>query len=304
MCTKAGYQEIFAEFIEGAKLSEAQWYSVKPLHQGIPNLADLLEVSSENLQILLTKAGIGNLGRNKLFSFQSSKFESFRSEYMLQEACETTRRRVKGLKTKQWVVRLCTNYLGDLADPGVNGRAPRVQNIRSLRKDFNDTISRLASSQQETEAASRPAPEEDTTTGCDTEQEEDSQQESDLVLLRVQRMLLPLHYTMKGTTLVPRCAHSFSTHRYRCALILLLPSSSRKLTSAVYSTHGLPSVPIRPPCAPFVHFETDVYLTHRMSDGTLRLSHVLFLSLTLFFFGVKCAYLTVLSYLQCSFGTH
>ncbi len=112
------------------------------------------------------------------------------------------------------------------------------------------------------------------------------------------------HYTMKGTTSVPRCAHSFSTHRYRCALILLLPSSSRKLTSAVYSTHGLPSVPIRPPCAPFVHFETDVYLTHRMSDGTLRLSHALFLSLTLFFFGVKCAYLTVLSYLQCSFGTH
>jgi hypothetical protein len=112
------------------------------------------------------------------------------------------------------------------------------------------------------------------------------------------------HYTMKGTTSVPRCAHSFSTHRYRCALILPLPSSSRKLTSAVYSTHGLPSVPIRPPCAPFVHFETDVYLAHRMSDGTLRLSHVLFLSLTLFFFGVKCAYLTVLSYLQCSFGTH
>ena len=109
---------------------------------------------------------------------------------------------------------------------------------------------------------------------------------------------------MKGTTSVPRCAHSFSTHRYRCALILLLPSSSRKLTSAVYSTHGLPSVPIRPPCAPFVHFETDVYLTHRMSDGTLHLSDVLFLSLTLFFFGVKCAYLTVLSYLQCSFGTH
>ena len=192
MCTKAGYQEIFAEFIEGAKPSEAQWYSVKPLHQGIPSLADLLEVPSENLQILLMKAGIGNLGRDKLFSFQSSKFESFRSEYMLQDACKTTRRRVKGLKSKQWFVRLGTNYLGDLADPGVNGRAPRVQNIRSLRKDFNDTISRLASSQQETEAASRPAPEEDTTTGCDTEQEEDSQQESDLVLLRVQRMLLPL----------------------------------------------------------------------------------------------------------------
>jgi hypothetical protein len=126
MSTKAGYQEIFAEFVEGVKQSEAQWYSVKPLHNGIPSLADLLEVSSENLQILLMKAGIGNLGkRDKLFSFQSSKFESFCSEYMLQDACESTRWRVKGLKSKQWFVRLGTKYLGDLADPGINGRAPR-----------------------------------------------------------------------------------------------------------------------------------------------------------------------------------
>jgi hypothetical protein len=77
MFIKAGYQEIFAEFVEGAKPSEAQWYSVKPLHKGIPSLAD----------------------------------------------------------------------------PGFNGRAPRVQNIRSLQKDFNDTISWLASLQHETEAA-------------------------------------------------------------------------------------------------------------------------------------------------------
>jgi hypothetical protein len=101
MCTKADYQEIFAEFLEGTKPSKAQWYSVKPLHKGIPSLADLLEVLSENLQIILMKAGIGNLGRDKLFSSQSSKFESFGSEYMLQDACETKRWRVKGLKTKQ-----------------------------------------------------------------------------------------------------------------------------------------------------------------------------------------------------------
>jgi hypothetical protein len=33
MCTKAGYQEIFAEFVEDAKPSEAQLYSIKPLHK-------------------------------------------------------------------------------------------------------------------------------------------------------------------------------------------------------------------------------------------------------------------------------
>jgi hypothetical protein len=148
MSSKAGYQEIFAEFVEGAKRSPAQWYSIKPLENGIPSLADLLEVSSENLQIVFKNAGLGKLGGcDKLFSFQPSKFESFRSQFMLQDACETTRRSVKGLKSKQWFVRLGTMYYGDLPDPGTNSRAPRVQNIRSLRKDFKATISVLASKQ-------------------------------------------------------------------------------------------------------------------------------------------------------------
>ena len=62
MSPKAGYQESFAEFVEGAKWSPAQWYSIKPLHNGILSLADLLEVSAENLQTLLTKTGLGKLG--------------------------------------------------------------------------------------------------------------------------------------------------------------------------------------------------------------------------------------------------
>jgi hypothetical protein len=79
MTTKAGYQEIFAESVVGAKQSPAQWYSLKPLHKGVPSLADLLEVSAENLQTLLSKDGLEKLGqRDKLFSFQSSKFKSFR----------------------------------------------------------------------------------------------------------------------------------------------------------------------------------------------------------------------------------
>jgi hypothetical protein len=77
MSTKAGYQEIFAEFVVGAKPSPAQWYSLKPLQTGIPSLADLLEVSPENLQTLLTRAGLGKLApHDKLFSFQPLKFES------------------------------------------------------------------------------------------------------------------------------------------------------------------------------------------------------------------------------------
>ena len=61
MKTNACYREIFAEFIEGVKESEAQWYSIKPLHNDIPSLAELMEFSSENLQTLLVKGGLGKL---------------------------------------------------------------------------------------------------------------------------------------------------------------------------------------------------------------------------------------------------
>ena len=130
MSTSTSYQEILAGFVVGVKDSEAQWYSIKPLHNNIPSLGDLLEVSAENLQSLLAKCGLGKLGRDgKSFNFHASKFESFRLEFMMEDACETTQRRVKGLKTKQWFVRLGTNFMGDLSDPGTKRRAPWVRNI-------------------------------------------------------------------------------------------------------------------------------------------------------------------------------
>jgi hypothetical protein len=50
MSTNECYQEILADFVEGVKESQAQWYSIKPLQNDIPSLADLLEVSAENIQ--------------------------------------------------------------------------------------------------------------------------------------------------------------------------------------------------------------------------------------------------------------
>jgi hypothetical protein len=47
---QAGYQEILAEFVEGANQAPAQWYSITPLHNGIPSLADLLKMLAEKLQ--------------------------------------------------------------------------------------------------------------------------------------------------------------------------------------------------------------------------------------------------------------
>jgi hypothetical protein len=188
MDTKARYQEIFAEFVEGAKQAPAQWYSITPLQNGIPSLADLLEVSGENLQTLFKNAGLGRLTQDKkIFSFLPSKFDSFRAGFMLQDACETTRRYVKGLKTKQWFLRIGTQYYSDILDPGMEGRAPRVANIRSLRQEFKNSISELASAQQPTEAHNLPVE------ATPTEGEMDGDpHESDLVLLRVQSLLLPL----------------------------------------------------------------------------------------------------------------
>jgi hypothetical protein len=147
MATNACYQEILAEFVEGVKESQAQWYSIKPLQNDIPSFANLLEVSAENLQSLFAKAGLGKLGQdNTFFSFQASKFESFCSFYMIQDACEVTHHKVKGLKTKQWFVRLGTQYIGDLSNPGIKGCAPRVTNIRAKQQgDFQDAISKLPS---------------------------------------------------------------------------------------------------------------------------------------------------------------
>jgi hypothetical protein len=62
MTTQATYQDIFAGSIAGVKESEAQWYSIKPLHNEIPSLGDLHEVSPDNIQRLFAKGGLGKLG--------------------------------------------------------------------------------------------------------------------------------------------------------------------------------------------------------------------------------------------------
>jgi hypothetical protein len=187
MTTDVTYQEILAGFVVGVKESEAQWYSIKPLQNSIPSLADLLEVSAENLQCLLVKGGLGKFGKkDRLFNFHASKFESFRSAFMVGDACEITQRRVKGLNTKQWFIRLGTMYIGDLDDPGTKGRPPRVRNIRAMRQDFENAILKLRPQQGVNLDQEEEEPDEE------LEEATDDTHERDLVLLRIQRLLLPL----------------------------------------------------------------------------------------------------------------
>jgi hypothetical protein len=62
-------------------------------------------------------------------NFPPSKFESFHSKFIIEEACETTLQYAKGLETKQWFVRLGTKYFGDLPVPVTKGWALQVKNI-------------------------------------------------------------------------------------------------------------------------------------------------------------------------------
>ena len=98
---------------------------------------------------------------------------------------------MRGTTTKQWFVRLGTQHIGDLADPGSKGRAPRVQSVRAVRRDFTAAITNM---RQQTEAANRPQEEkeEESKEGETDEEGMRDCHESDLLLLRVQRMLLPL----------------------------------------------------------------------------------------------------------------
>jgi hypothetical protein len=112
-------------------------------------------VSADNPQGLFVKAGLGKLGHNnKFFSFQhASKFESFCSMFMIQDARHTTHSKVKGLKTKQWLIRLGTHYIGDLRHPtGTKGHPPPVKNIQTKQRNFQHAIAKLPPQWQHTQA--------------------------------------------------------------------------------------------------------------------------------------------------------
>jgi hypothetical protein len=124
---------------------EAQWYFLRPLHSEIPSLADLLEVSPENLQHLSVKGGLEKLGRaDKSFCFLASQFESFRATYMMEENCEVRQCKIKGMKPKEWSVGLGSQYtmgiqvtlVSRVGHPGF--KAFEQSNNKTSRKRFRN----------------------------------------------------------------------------------------------------------------------------------------------------------------------
>jgi hypothetical protein len=65
--TESGYLEMFTAFFVGASEAEAHYYSIKPLHKDIPDLARPIGVSQDNFQALLVASGLGSLRKNGQF---------------------------------------------------------------------------------------------------------------------------------------------------------------------------------------------------------------------------------------------
>jgi hypothetical protein len=98
---------MFAAFFVGASEAEAHYYSIKPLHKDIPDLARLLGVSQDNFQALLVASGLGSLQKNGQFIFKKNKFDSFLSKNKLQgSTCDLVYRQPKGFGSQHWFVKV------------------------------------------------------------------------------------------------------------------------------------------------------------------------------------------------------
>jgi hypothetical protein len=100
----SGFQDILAEFVQGVKESDAQWYFIKPLQKGIPSLPDLLQVSPEHLQSLFVKFRLAKLDKTTIYLVsRRQNLNSFRWTFTIQDACGSTQCTVKGMPTKQYL---------------------------------------------------------------------------------------------------------------------------------------------------------------------------------------------------------
>jgi hypothetical protein len=136
---------MFAAFFVGASELEAHFYSIKPLHKAIPDLARLLGISQDNLQALLVASGLGSLRKNGQFIFKKNKFDSFLNKNKLQDTCELVYCQPKGFDNQHWFVKVGTKLGNEAAVPGAKGIGASIRNIRSLRASFRDEVLTKAS---------------------------------------------------------------------------------------------------------------------------------------------------------------
>jgi hypothetical protein len=80
----------FAAFLAAAAKADAHWCSMKSLSEGVPSLAELLGVSNDNLDQLLSLSGFGWIRKGGGLVFLADNFKNFLVMSDTEAFCEHT----------------------------------------------------------------------------------------------------------------------------------------------------------------------------------------------------------------------
>jgi hypothetical protein len=191
-------QDVLATFVQGFSAADAAWYSISYLHEDIPSLSRLLGTSETNLQSILVLLGLGSVSKLGKFLFQKMKFERFVSDFQLED-CEVTQHNVQGQKSRKWFIRLGRMNIVRMAKPGTRGVPPRVHFIKSLSRNFKNSVMKLArdaTEQVRLQTTNSGAGDSNSTNGAGgTANDNENDEEDNLVIMRLRSQVIPLLIT-------------------------------------------------------------------------------------------------------------
>jgi hypothetical protein len=96
----------FAAFLSAAAKADAHWYSMKSLSEGVPSLAELLGVSSDNLDQILSLSGFGWIQKGGGLVFLADNFKKFLVMSDTEAFYEHTVFKIQGFSKSQHFIRV------------------------------------------------------------------------------------------------------------------------------------------------------------------------------------------------------
>jgi hypothetical protein len=113
---------------------------VKSLSDGVPSLAELLGVSNDNLDQLLSLSGFGWIRKGGGLVFLADNFKNFLVMLDTEAFCEHTVFKIRGFSKSQNFIRVGSVNMSKMSKPGTIGLGPRIHNLRSLQTNFVNSI--------------------------------------------------------------------------------------------------------------------------------------------------------------------
>jgi hypothetical protein len=93
-------------FLSAAAKTDAHWYSVKSLSEGVPSLASLLGMSNDNLDLILSLSGFSQIQKGVGLVFLSETFKNFLVMSNTKPFCEHTVFKLQGFSKSQHFIRV------------------------------------------------------------------------------------------------------------------------------------------------------------------------------------------------------